>query len=155
MWRCLWRLASQINGQLDTGAPSTLSYSPIAIPDLRDHWLDHHEQVLRSSVQSINRYRTATEHLVRFLATRPIRHAGLFQAGHAEEFVRHLRSIRVSPNGHSLDGWPLTSSSPVMKSPFLAIQWRGWFGSNRRCNQKHIMLHGRGPQSEGMYKRTM
>lgn len=38
---------------------------------------------------------------MRFLVTRPIRHAGLFQAVHAEEFVRHLRSIRVSPNGHA------------------------------------------------------
>jgi hypothetical protein len=34
---------------------------------------EHHEQVLRSSVQTIHRYRTATDHLLRFLQTRPIR----------------------------------------------------------------------------------
>ena len=95
------QMASQINGQLDNGAPSSLSYTPIAIPALRDHWLEHHEQVLRSSVQSIQRYRTATDHLLRFLVTRPVRHAAIFQTAHAEEFVSYLRSIRVSPNGHA------------------------------------------------------
>jgi integrase len=95
------QMASQINGQLETGAPSALSYTPIAIPALRDHWLAHHEQVLRSSVQSIQRYRTATDHLLRFLTTRPVRHAAIFQTAHAEEFVSYLRSIRVSPNGHA------------------------------------------------------
>ena len=31
-------------------------------PNLRDRWLQHHELALRSSVQTINRYRTATDH---------------------------------------------------------------------------------------------
>ena len=56
-------MAAQINGQLESGAPAALSFEPISIPQLRGRWLDHHEHVLRSSVQSINRYRTATEHL--------------------------------------------------------------------------------------------
>ena len=57
--------------------------------------------MLRSSVQTINRYRTATEHLLRFLESRPVRHASQFTTGHAEEFVRYLRRVEVSPNGHA------------------------------------------------------
>ena len=95
------QMAAQINGQLEVGAPAALSFEPIGIPQLRERWLDHHEHVLRSSVQSINRYRTATDHFLRFLEARPVKHASLFSVSHAEEFVRHLRSIRVSPNGHA------------------------------------------------------
>src|SRR5262249_50192132 len=54
-----------------------------------------------SSVQTINRYRTATDHLLRFLEARPVRHASQFHASHAEEFIRYLRSALVSPNGHA------------------------------------------------------
>jgi integrase len=52
-------------------------------------------------VQTINRYRTATEHLLRFLTTKPVRHASHFHSSHAAEFVRYLRGLRVSPNGHA------------------------------------------------------
>ena len=95
------QLASQVNAQLEVGAPAALSFEPIAIPELRRRWLEHHEQVLRSSVQTINRYRTATDHLLRFLGRRPVRHASHLHASHAEEFVRYLRQLRVSPNGHA------------------------------------------------------
>jgi integrase len=86
---------------LEVGAPAALSFEPIAIPELRQRWLEHHEHVLRSSVQTIHRYRTATDHLLRFLEQRPVRHAAHLQASHAEEFVRSLRQLRVSPNGHA------------------------------------------------------
>ncbi len=95
------QMAAQINGQLAVGAPAALSFEPIAIPELRDRWLQHHEQVLRSSVQTINRYRTATDHLLRFLEHRPTRSASQFHATYAEEFVRYLRTLHVSPNGHA------------------------------------------------------
>jgi hypothetical protein len=36
----------------EVGAPAALSFEPIAIPDLRERWLHHHEQVLRSSAQT-------------------------------------------------------------------------------------------------------
>src|SRR5436305_147757 len=61
------QLAAQINGQLEIGAPAALSFEPIGIADLRHCWLQHHEQVFRSSVQTIHRYRTASDHLLRFL----------------------------------------------------------------------------------------
>ena len=65
--------------------------------------------MLRSSVQTIHRYRTATEHLLRFLDARPVRHAAHFHSSHAEEFVRYLRGLRVSPNGH-----PHTARRPLL-----------------------------------------
>lgn len=95
------QLAAQVNAQLAVGAPAALSFEPIAVPELRRRWLEHHEQVLRSSVQTIQRYRTATDHLLRFLQQRPVRHASHLHASHAEEFVRYLRELQVSPNGHA------------------------------------------------------
>ena len=95
-------LAAQINGQLATGAPAALSFEPIPIPKLREHWLTHHEQVLRSSVQTITRYRTATDHLLRFLEdVQPVRSVAEFRVAHAEAFVRYLRTVEVAPNGHA------------------------------------------------------
>jgi integrase len=95
------QLAAQINGQLEIGAPAALSFEPISLPTLRDRWLQHHEQVLRSAVKTIDRYRTATNHLLRFLDSNPVRHAAVFHNRHAEEFVSYLRRLNVSPNGHA------------------------------------------------------
>jgi len=94
------QLAAQINGQLETGVRATLSFDSITIPVLRDQWIANHEHVKRSSLQTVNRYRTATEHLLRFLEQTPVRSVALFQIAHAEQFVRYLRNIRVAPNGH-------------------------------------------------------
>ena len=91
------QLAAQVNAQLQVGAPAALSFEPIGIPELRRRWLEHHEQVLRSSVQTINRYRTATDHLLRFLEARPVRYASHFHSSHAEEFVRYLRGLASPP----------------------------------------------------------
>lgn len=95
------QMAAQINGQVETGAPAALSFEPISIPGLRERWLEHHEQVLRSSVPTIARYRTATDHLLRFVEQRPTRHASQFGTAHVEAFVRYLRGVQVSPNGHA------------------------------------------------------
>ena len=95
------QLAAQVNAQLEVGAPAALSFEPVTMAELRRRWLEYHEPVLRSSVHTISRYRTATDHLLRFLETRPVRHASQFNACRGEEFVRHLRALRVSPNGHA------------------------------------------------------
>jgi integrase len=96
------QMAAQINGQLEVGAPAALSFEPVLVPDLRQRWLDHHEHVRRSSVQTIRRYRAATEHLLTFVReVHPVRLASDFRARHAEEFVRHLRGTKVAPNGHA------------------------------------------------------
>jgi integrase len=94
------QLAAQVNAQLAVGSPSALSFQPITIPELRKWWLDHHEHVLRSSVHTIDRYRTATDHLLRFLERNPVRYASQFRLAEAEAFVRYLRGLQVSPNGH-------------------------------------------------------
>src|SRR4051812_27761976 len=70
--------AAEVNGQLAVGSPVATSFQAIAIPELRRLWLEHHEHVLRSSVHTINRYRTATDHLLRYLEHRPVRHASHF-----------------------------------------------------------------------------
>jgi hypothetical protein len=76
-------------------------FEPIAIPELRERWLQHREQAPRSSVQTIDRSRTAAARLLRFAATiRPVRCASHFGNGHAEEFVPRLRTIQVAANGH-------------------------------------------------------
>jgi hypothetical protein len=38
--------------------------------------------------------------LIRFLDARPVRYVSQFRVNHAEEFVRHLRPVEVSPNRH-------------------------------------------------------
>lgn len=95
------QLAAQVNAQLAIGSPAATSFQAIAIPELRQLWLEHHEHVLRSSIHTITRYRTATDHLLRFLNHHPVRHASQFQVTDAESFVRYLRQLEVSPNGHS------------------------------------------------------
>jgi hypothetical protein len=94
-------LAAEVNAQLEAGAPSGLSFERVTMPELRRRWLDHHENVRRSSVHTIRRYRAATDHLLRFVdKVRPARDASAFGASHAEEFVAYLRSVKVAPNGH-------------------------------------------------------
>ncbi len=94
--------ASEINAQLEVGIPSALGFEPISITDVRQQWLDNHEHIRRSSVRTIERYRAATNHLLRFIAdVRPLRRVSDFRACHAEEFVRYLRLIKIAPNGHA------------------------------------------------------
>jgi integrase len=96
------RLAAQVNGQLENGLPAATSFEPLSLPDLQRRWLDHHEHVLRSSLATIHRYRTATDHLLTFAGTvRPTRLVSHFDPPCAEAFVRHLRQVQVAPNGHA------------------------------------------------------
>jgi integrase len=94
-------LAAEINGQLEAGAPSALGFEAITFAALRQRWLDHHEHVRRSSLNTIRRYRSATSHLLEFTAhVRPLKKASELQPVHVEEFIRFLRSRKVAPNGH-------------------------------------------------------
>jgi integrase len=134
------QLAAQVNAQLQLGAPAALSFEPISIPELRRRWLGHHEQVLRSSVQTINRYRTATDHLLSFLETRPVRHAAHFHSSHAEQFVCHLRGLRVSPNGHAH-----TAKRPLMDKGlrFVLECCRALF--NYAARRRHLSPYAENP----------
>lgn len=89
--------AAQVNAQLARGQRTAFSFRPVSVQELVSRWLDHHEHILRSSVATLARYRTAAEHLCRF--------AGGFAriCAHeidAQEFARYLRRIEVAPNGH-------------------------------------------------------
>ncbi len=96
------QLAAQVNAQLEVGAPAATSFEPIALQELRKRWLDHHEHVLRSSVATIDRYRSASEHLLSFVRdVEPVKQASHFRPSHAEAYVRHLRQLLVAPNGHA------------------------------------------------------
>jgi integrase len=94
--------AARINAQLAEGAPTEVAFQPIAIEQLIVRWLEHHEHVRRSSLATVQRYRTAVGHLLDFVKTRrdSIR-ADRFSLEMAEKFVRYLRTTRVSPNGHA------------------------------------------------------
>ena len=96
------RMASEINAQLESGAPSLLGFEPVTIAELRLRWLDHHEHIRRSSVNTIKRYRAATRHLVNYVeGSCRVRLASDFRARQAEEFVKYLRGLQVAPNGHN------------------------------------------------------
>lgn len=96
------QLASQVNAQLEVGAPAATSFDPVSVPELRRRWLEHHEHVRRSSISTVARYRTATDHLLRFVnKVMPVKHASHFRGPQAEAFVRHLRELKVAPNGHT------------------------------------------------------
>lgn len=96
------QLAAQVNAQIEVGAPAATSFEQVSIVELRQRWLEHHEQVRRSSLNTIRRYRAATAHLIRFVEhEKPVKHAGQFTATHAEAFVRYMRQTQVAPNGHA------------------------------------------------------
>ncbi len=92
------RRAAEVNAQLAHGVPSAYGYERVTVEELVGLWLEHHELVLRSSVATVQRYRTATGHLLRFVREkRPALKADAFGPCTAEEFVKHLRRTPVSP----------------------------------------------------------
>jgi len=91
------QMAAQINAELESGTTATLSFQAITIEELRLKWLEHHEHVARSSVATINRYRTATDHLLAFTKTSRIPQlTSQFRSDHAELFVS-LRFRSLNP----------------------------------------------------------
>ena len=93
------RIAAQINAQLSSGAPSLFSFSPATAVELQQDFVDYHEHVVRSSLATVNRYRTATRYLVDFMSRDDRRRAA--HEIDADEFVKYLRTLRISPNGHA------------------------------------------------------
>ena len=88
------RLAAQTNAQLEVGAPAPLSFEPLSNAELREQWLHYHEHVLRSSVATVQRYRTATAHFLNFAQeTGATRQGASFRPAHAEAFAADLRRI--------------------------------------------------------------
>ncbi|HEX4589417.1 MAG TPA: site-specific integrase, partial [Gemmataceae bacterium] len=92
------QVAAQVNAQLVTGAPAVLSFKPVGLPQLRHEFLAHHEEVLRSSVATICRYRAATQHLIDFAARQP--RPPQAHNVRPEGFAAYLRAVEIAPNGH-------------------------------------------------------
>jgi len=57
------QIAAQVNAQLAASLPTAFSFTPIDLPELRRRFLEYHENVLRSSLATVRRYRSATQHL--------------------------------------------------------------------------------------------
>ncbi len=93
-----YAVAAQINADLAKQQPTMLSFRPATVEELRRRWLEQHEHVLRSSLATVSRYTTATQHLLTYCESgaNP-RHAHELQV---EGFVRWLRLREVAPNGH-------------------------------------------------------
>ena len=93
------RIASEVNAQVVSTVPTLFAFAPTTVGDLQTRFLGHHEQVLRSAIATINRYRAATQHLVDYAASfgRDVKAHEVSASG----FVSFLRSRSVSPNGHA------------------------------------------------------
>ncbi len=92
------QMAAQVNAQLEVSAPTAFSFESIRIDELQRRWLDHHEQVLRSSVHTVRRYRTATQHLLEFVAREsPALKTLLVTAQHAEQLPASTTENRDEP----------------------------------------------------------
>ena len=77
-------------------APASASMTTTTkLADLQCEFLAHHESALESSRGTINRYRTATDHLVRYAGN-----SADPTAINVAAFVIHLRKLHISPNGH-------------------------------------------------------
>jgi|GEM_PF-438236 len=95
--------ASEVNIQIENGLTASTSFQKVTVADLREYWLEHHESVLRSSLATIARYRTASQHLIDFCLSQRAapRYASNVEPAHVADFVRYLRRIKVAPNGHA------------------------------------------------------
>jgi hypothetical protein len=68
------------------------------VAELRRQFLDYHGHVLHSSVATLKRYRSATQHLEDFVRTLP--KPPQAHEVRVESFAAYLRRIEVAPNGH-------------------------------------------------------
>lgn len=91
-------VAAQTNLQLTQGAPTAFSFEQVSVAELRKRFLDYHENVLNSSVGTVNRYRAATKHLEDF-ATWQKRIPEAHEI-RPDAFASYLRQADVAPNGH-------------------------------------------------------
>ena len=99
------QIAARLNSQLASNEPTLLSFTPIAVSELRRRFLDYHEHVLHSSVGTLNRYRSATRHLEEFALALPKPPA--VHEVNAEAFAAHLRTLRVAANGQRVAERPV------------------------------------------------
>lgn len=92
------QVAAQVNAQLTMGSPSFFAFEPIGVATLRQRFLEYHEHVLNSSLATVRRYRSATQHLENYARSfsRPLCAHEL----RADGLAAYLRQLTVAPNGH-------------------------------------------------------
>ena len=90
--------AGQIHGQLSLGQLSVPVSGTIDVDAVKQQFLDHHEYVRKSSMNTVRRYRAALEHLVTFVKSLG-RKVSLHLIS-VDAFVCYLRQLEVAPNGH-------------------------------------------------------
>jgi integrase len=102
-------IAAQVNAQLAASAPTLFSFTAVPVAELQRQFIDYHEHVVRSSLATVRRYRTANRHLVNYSL-----HAGGESPAHevnAEGFVRYRRCdwsgtrlLRITRTAHCTSG---------------------------------------------------
>src|ERR1043165_2349224 len=60
------RVAASVNAELSLNMPSCFSFEAISLPALAERWLAYQENVLRSSLATVARYRTALRHILNY-----------------------------------------------------------------------------------------
>ena len=93
------QIAAQVNGLLASNAPTLLAFQPVAVSELRQQFLDHHEHVLRSALATVRRYRAATHHLEAFVGSGS--KSALAHEIQPDRFASYRWKIEVAPNGHA------------------------------------------------------
>ncbi len=136
--------AAEVNAQLAHGIPSAYGFERVTVGELVKLWIEHHELVLRSSVATVRRYRSAVEHLLRFVRqNHPRLTADAFNPAIAESFVKFLRRSKVSPNGHAkTKKRPLRDKGVV----FVLGACRSLF--NYAARQRRLPPYARNPFSD-------
>ena len=71
-FRAAEQVAAQINLELAASTPTLFSYRPVSVAELQRAFIDYHEHIVRSSLATVSRYQTATQHLVNFCAGREV-----------------------------------------------------------------------------------
>jgi integrase len=138
------RHAAEVNAQISHGLPSAFGFERLSVVELVEHWLEHHEYVLRSAVPTIRRYRSAVAHMTRFVeATSPRLTADAFDTRMAEAFVKHLRTTVTSPNGH-----PNAAKRTLRDKGICFILGATRALMNFAARQRHVPPYAKNPFSE-------
>lgn len=92
-------LAGQTHARLAMGAPSPHIFQAISVGELILKFLQDHELVRKSSINTIRRYRAALQHLINFVNGNSKRFE--LHEFPVEAFVAYLRQAEITPNGHA------------------------------------------------------
>ena len=91
--------ATQVHARLAIGEVASPGTRNVDIATLCQLFLDHHEHVRNSSLNTVRRYRAALAHLLNFVLQQG-RKLQLHQLP-VDAFVTYLRQLEVAPNGHA------------------------------------------------------